>query len=103
MEDHWRVANWEYENSRTIAYLGSVCIMEAASVPGLSRDYTFGGETMGDFIVTMPTEDAEALLAASPLNFTDVTDADDPEAVAHEPIIVRRDPATGKYYKSIKR
>lgn len=105
--DGWTVANWRYENARTIAVPGKTeriitkfdevrdesGLGHAKRVPnGLTRDY-YWHRNLPDFVLEVEEADARIILARQPHEFRDVTDVVDPSKVRNTPIILQDQPA----------
>jgi hypothetical protein len=105
--DGFKVGNWKHENRRTVALMGNATrTLNHRKFPGLSRTYRWGGNpetgkpTMQDIIQPVLDADWELIHKHFPFEFKDVTDHPNPELVENDPIIVRQDPATGKWVRS---
>lgn len=103
--DGWSVANWRYENARTIAVPGRTERIltpydeirdefgHVKFVPnGLSREYHWH-TTLPEFVLEVSEADARIILARQPHEFRDVTDVADPSKVRNTPIILQDQPA----------
>lgn len=97
-----RVANWHYENRRSIALPGFAErivlpyatvrdeIGQATKVPnGLSRAYHWE-RTNRHRVIEMDADDWAILHAQYPYEFLDVTDVPDPDAIENKPLIYAR-------------
>lgn len=103
--DGWSVANWRYENARTIAVPGKAERIitpydvlktsdgrEIHKPNGLSREYYWHRNTP-NFVLEVDEADARIILSRQPHEFRDVTDVADPSTVTNTPIILQDRPA----------
>src|SRR5262245_60825045 len=97
-----RVANWHYENRRTIAAPGRServvlrfaterdVVGRPIEVPnGLSRDYHWDLSNK-HLVLEMPVSDWEVLHRLFPFEFLDVTDVADPDEIVNAPLVYAR-------------
>lgn len=100
--DGWSVANWKYENARTISmpFLTERIITkhdvigrdtfgrEVHKANGLSRDYHWHSR-LPNFVLEVDEDDARIILTRQPHEFRDVTNVADPSQVRNDPIILK--------------
>jgi hypothetical protein len=102
--DGWSVYNWDYENKRVIAVVGHTQrAVSRKDLPGLSKDYHWGGPSPSHYVVDADDIDAHLILSSGPQEFKDVTDHPNPDSVLNDTYIVKRDEATGALYRELAR
>lgn len=82
------MANWKYENKRTIAIWGKTeRIINKSDDPRLTRSYKWDAHLL-NFVLNVEIGDARVILERCPHEFKDVTDVADHSTVTNDPIIL---------------